>query len=45
MTGLALSYELAKKDLKVLFLDKEVNPLNAPRYNYEGFGYWSETNE
>lgn len=36
-----LSYELAKKDLKVLFLDKEANPPNITCYSYGDLAYWS----
>ncbi len=45
ITGSALSYELAKKGLKVLLLEKELNPQNATRYSYGGLAYWSGTDK
>jgi glycine/D-amino acid oxidase-like deaminating enzyme len=41
ITGSALAYELAKKNLKVLLLEKDVISDNATRYSYGGLAYWS----
>ncbi|MDJ0844331.1 NAD(P)/FAD-dependent oxidoreductase [Crocosphaera sp.] len=43
ITGSALSYELTKKGLKVLLLEKDPNYSNATRYSYGGVAYWSGT--
>jgi glycine/D-amino acid oxidase-like deaminating enzyme len=43
ITGASLAYELAKQGLKVLLLDKELNPANATLYSYGGLAYWSGT--
>ncbi|MDJ0598730.1 MAG: FAD-binding oxidoreductase [Crocosphaera sp.] len=45
ITGSALSYELAKKGLKVLLLEKDPNYSNATRYSYGGVAYWSGTDD
>ncbi|MGK7940769.1 MAG: NAD(P)/FAD-dependent oxidoreductase [Crocosphaera sp.] len=45
ITGSVLSYELAKKGLKVLLLEKDANYHNATRYSYGGVAYWSGTDE
>ncbi len=45
ITGSMLSYELAKKGLKVLLLEKDTNYHNATRYSYGGVAYWSGTDE
>lgn len=41
ITGAALAYELAKKGLQVLLLEKEKNPQSATYYSYGGVAYWS----
>ncbi len=43
ITGSALSYELVKKGLKVLLLEKDAQPNNATYYSYGGLAYWSGT--
>jgi len=43
ITGSALAYELAKKGLSVLLLEKDVRPQNATAYSYGGLAYWSGT--
>ncbi|MEL4895435.1 NAD(P)/FAD-dependent oxidoreductase [Crocosphaera sp. Alani8] len=45
ITGSALSYELSKKGLKVLLLEKDPNYDNATRYSYGGIAYWSGTDD
>ncbi|MDJ0507764.1 MAG: FAD-binding oxidoreductase [Crocosphaera sp.] len=45
ITGSILSYELAKKGLNVLLLEKNPNYHNATRYSYGGVAYWSGTDE
>lgn len=45
ITGSALSYELTKKGLKVLLLEKDPNYSNATRYSYGGIAYWSGTDD
>ena len=45
ITGAALGYELAKKGLRVLLLEKDANASNATRYSYGGLAYWSGTTE
>ncbi|ACK70603.1 FAD dependent oxidoreductase [Gloeothece citriformis PCC 7424] len=45
ITGSALSYELAKKGLKVLLLEKDAIADNATQYSYGGLAYWSGTTE
>lgn len=45
ITGSALSYELAKKGLKVLLLEKDPTYDNATRYSYGGVAYWSGTDD
>lgn len=41
ITGSALAYELAKKNVKVLLLEKDAISDNATRYSYGGLAYWS----
>ncbi|PSF36114.1 FAD-dependent oxidoreductase [Aphanothece hegewaldii CCALA 016] len=41
ITGSALAYELAKKNSKVLLLEKDAISDNATRYSYGGLAYWS----
>jgi glycine/D-amino acid oxidase-like deaminating enzyme len=41
ITGSALAYELAKKNAKVLLLEKDPISDNATRYSYGGLAYWS----
>lgn len=41
ITGSALAYELAKKNSKVLLLEKDAIFDNATRYSYGGLAYWS----
>ncbi|MEA5536430.1 FAD-dependent oxidoreductase [Crocosphaera sp. XPORK-15E] len=43
ITGSALSYELIKKGLRVLLLEKDPNLNNATRLSYGGLSYWSAT--
>ena len=45
LTGSALGYELAKKGLKVLLLEKDVIFDNATIYSYGGIAYWCGTDE
>ncbi|MGK7943664.1 MAG: NAD(P)/FAD-dependent oxidoreductase [Microcystaceae cyanobacterium] len=45
ITGSALSYELAKLGLRVLLLEKEINPHNATYFSYGGVFYWAGTDE
>ena len=45
ITGSILSYELIRKGLKVLLLEKDPNYHNATRYSYGGVAYWSGTDE
>lgn len=45
ITGSGLSYELAKKGLKVLLLEKDAIANNATRYSYGGLAYWSGTTQ
>ncbi len=40
LTGSALSYELAKQDLRVLLLEKDRISDNATIYSYGGIAYW-----
>lgn len=41
ITGTSLSYELAKKGLKVLLIEENPTFENATRYSYGGLAYWS----
>lgn len=41
ITGSALAYELARKNVKVLLLEKDAISDNATRYSYGGLAYWS----
>ena len=43
ITGSALAYELSKKGLKVLLLEKNRLADNATVYSYGGLAYWSGT--
>ena len=43
ITGSALAYELSKKGLKVLLLEKDKLADNATVYSYGGLAYWSGT--
>ncbi|MDJ0662045.1 MAG: FAD-binding oxidoreductase [Crocosphaera sp.] len=45
ITGSVLSYELTKKGLNVLLLEKDPNYSNATRYSYGGVAYWSGTDD
>ncbi len=45
ITGAALGYELAKKGLSVLLLEKDATLQGATRYSYGGLAYWSGTAE
>jgi glycine/D-amino acid oxidase-like deaminating enzyme len=45
ITGSALSYELAKLGLRVLLLEKQINPHNATYFSYGGIFYWAGTDE
>ena len=45
LTGSALGYELAKKGLRVLLLEKDSNFNNATIYSYGGIAYWCGTDE
>lgn len=44
LTGSVLSYELAKKSLHVLLLDKDAFFYNATTSSYGGISYWGGTN-
>jgi glycine/D-amino acid oxidase-like deaminating enzyme len=41
ITGSVLAYELAKKNTKVLLIEKDAIADNATRYSYGGLAYWS----
>ena len=43
ITGACLAYELSKQGLKVLIIEKDLNPDNATVYSYGGLAYWSGT--
>ncbi len=43
ITGSALAYELVKLGVRVLLLEKDVQPNNATVYSYGGLAYWSGT--
>ncbi|WPF88804.1 FAD-dependent oxidoreductase [Cyanobacterium aponinum AL20118] len=45
LTGSVLSYELAKKNLRVLLLEKDSIFNNATVYSYGGISYWCGTDE
>ncbi len=45
ITGSAVAYELSKKRLKVLLLEKDTIADNATVYSYGGLAYWSGTTE
>lgn len=45
LTGSALGYELAKKGLQVLLLEKDVKFDNATIYSYGGISYWCGSDE
>lgn len=45
LTGSALAYELAQKNLKVLILEKEPKFHNATFLSYGGIFYWCGTND
>lgn len=45
ITGVALSYELAKKGFSVLLLERDAAPQNATRFSYGGLAYWSGTTD
>lgn len=45
LTGAALSYELARRGLSVLLLDRALEPNNATRNSYGGVPHWSGTSE
>ncbi len=45
ITGSALAYELSKKQLTVLLLEKDIIADNATTYSYGGLAYWSGTTE
>lgn len=45
ITGAALSYELAKKGVAVLLLEKYSTLQGATRYSYGGLPYWSGTTD
>jgi glycine/D-amino acid oxidase-like deaminating enzyme len=45
LTGSALGYELAKKGLQVLLLEKDPTVNNATIYSYGGIAYWCGTDE
>jgi glycine/D-amino acid oxidase-like deaminating enzyme len=45
ITGVALSYELAKKGFAVLLLERDVTMQNATRFSYGGLAYWSGTTD
>ncbi|MGK7931163.1 MAG: NAD(P)/FAD-dependent oxidoreductase [Microcystaceae cyanobacterium] len=45
ITGSALSYELAKLGLRVLLLEKDINPHNATYFSYGGIFPWAGTDE
>jgi glycine/D-amino acid oxidase-like deaminating enzyme len=43
ITGVTLSYELAKIGFSVLLLEQQTTPQNATRYSYGGISYWAGT--
>ena len=45
ITGVALSYELAKKGFAVLLLERDATMQNATRFSYGGLAYWSGTTD
>lgn len=45
LTGSVLSYELAKKKLQVLLLDKDAFLNNATTFSYGGISYWCGTDD
>ena len=45
LTGSALSYELVKKNLRVLLLEKDTTFDNATVYSYGGIAYWCGTDD
>ena len=44
-TGSVLAYELIKKGLKVILIDKSSQLNNATRYSYGGLAYWFGTSD
>lgn len=45
ITGVALSYELAKKGFSVLLLERDAARQNATRFSYGGLAYWAGTTD